>query len=316
MPRPLIACLVLLTLLLVAAAAMRQVMSGPGQEAMTHASASGSARAPPRAAEMGPRGDFLGVIIPSASVEIVSKTEGQVAAIEVQVGARVQAGAPLVRLDLHPLRKELAIAQAALQTARAQEQLAQVALSEARDRTQRYTHPKLVSLQAVPEEEIAAAGFQEKSAAARLQSAQAQVQEQVARVEQIQQRIEDAVIKAPFEGVIADRYLDPGAQTSPSRPILRLLGAGGLRVRFAIPEDELRGVTPGAPIQVRLPREGPPLTGQVENVSPEVDSASRMIIALARLDVPPGADVPAGIVVRVRVGPPGERAALAVPETP
>ncbi|EPX64740.1 hypothetical protein D187_000162 [Cystobacter fuscus DSM 2262] len=314
MPRPLLACLVLLTLLLGGAAALRHAMTGPGQEAV--APASGSARAPARAAEVGPRGDFLGVIIPSASVEIVSRTEGQVEAIEVQVGARVQAGAPLVRLDLHPLRKELAIAQAALQTARAQEQLAQVALSEARDRTQRYAHPKLVSLQAMPEEEIAAAGFQEKSAAAKLQSAQAQVQEQVARVEQIQQRISDAVIKAPFDGVIAERYLDPGAQTSPSRPILRLLGAGGLRVRFAIPEDEPRGVAPGAPIQVRLPREGPPLTGRVENVAPEVDSASRMIIALARLDVPPGADVPAGLVVRVRLGPPGERAALAAPETP
>ncbi|HEX8538237.1 MAG TPA: HlyD family efflux transporter periplasmic adaptor subunit, partial [Cystobacter sp.] len=203
-----------------------------------------------------------------------------------------------------------------LQTARAQEQLAQVALAEANARTQRYAHPRLRDLQVLPEEEIAAAGFQEKSAAAKLQSAQAQVREQVARVEQIQQRISDAVIKAPFEGVIAERYLDPGAQTSPSRPILRLLGAGGLRVRFAIPEDELRGVAPGAPIRVRLPQGGPPLTGRVENISPEVDSASRMIIALAHLDVPPGAEVPAGIVVRVRLGPQGERAVLAAPETP
>jgi RND family efflux transporter MFP subunit len=316
MPRSLIACLVLLTLLLGGAVALRQVMTGPGQEAVAHASASGTARAPPRAAEGGARGDFLGVIIPSASVEIVSKTEGQVEAIEVQVGARVQAGAPLVRLELQPLRKELAIAQAALQTARAQEQLAQVALAEANARTQRYAHPRLRDLQVLPEEEIATAGFQEKSAAAKLQSAQAQVQEQVARVEQIHQRLSDAVIKAPFDGVIAERYLDPGAQTSPSRPILRLLGAGGLRVRFAIPEDELRGVTPGAPIRVRLPQEGPALTGRVENISPEVDSASRMIIALARLDVPPGAEVPAGIVVRVRLGPQGERAALAAPETP
>jgi RND family efflux transporter MFP subunit len=316
MPRPLIVGLVLLTTLLGGALALRRVMTGPGQEAAEHPSASESARAPTRSAEVGPTGDFLGVIIPSSSVEIVSKTEGRVESIEVQVGAHVQTGAPLVRLELQPLRKELAIAQAALQTARAQEQLAQVALAEANDRTRRYAHPGLRDLQAMPEEELAAAGFQEKSAAARLQSAQAQVQEHLARVEQIQQRLSDAVLKAPFEGVVADRYLDPGAQASPSRPILRLIGAGGLRVRFAIPEDEPHGVAPGAPIQVRLPREGPALTGQVENVSPEVDAASRMIIALARLDVPPGAEVPAGMVVRVRVGPRGARAALVAPETP
>jgi len=316
MPRALLACISLLTLFLGGALAVRLAMNDPAAASAARGSPSDEGHAPPRGPPAEAGADFLGVVIPSASVDIVPKSEGRLTSVEVEVGAHVMEGAPLLRLELQPLRKELAIAQAMLQTARAQEQLAQVALSEARARTQRYAHPKLVSLQALPEEEIAAAGFQEKSAAARLSAAQAQVQEQVARVEQIQQRVEDSVIKAPFEGVVADRYLDPGAQASPSRPVLRLLGARGLRVRFAIPEEALHRVSSGASIQVRLGREGGVLTGQVENISPEVDAASRMIIALARLDRPPGPEVPAGMVVRVRVNPPTERTALGPVETP
>ena len=314
MPRPLVAGLVLLALLLGGVAAVRRAVSRAEHDAPPPPSA--SARVPPPSTEVDPSADFLGVLIPSSSVEIVSRTEGRVEAIEVQVGAHVQAGAPLARLEQQPLRKELAIARAALQTAQAQEKLAQVALAEASDRTRRYAHPGLRGLQALPQEEIAAADFQEKSATARLQAAQAQVQEHVARVDQIDQRLADSVIKAPFAGVVAERYLDTGAQASPSRPILRLLGSAGLRVRFAIPEDAPRGLAPGAPIHVRLPREGPVLSGQVENIAPEVDASSRMIFALARLDVPPGAEVPAGLVVRVRRGPGDTRAGLTSSERP
>lgn len=313
MPRPLTACLLLLAVLLGATLALRLALSDPSaalEPALPPASAHPQAQGP----SVPPGGDFLGVIIPSASVELVPRFEGRLEAVEVQVGAHVSAGSALVRLERGPLSQELAIAQAALETARAQEQLAQVALAEARERAQRNAHPKLVSLQVVSEEERASARFQEKSASAKLSAAQAQVREQLARVEQGRQRLEDTVLKAPFDGVVAERYFDPGAQVSPSRPILRLLGAGGLRVRFAIPEDEVHKVSPGAPLQIRLAPGNTLLPGRVESLAPEVDAASRMVLALARLDRPPGPEVPAGKVVRVLVGPGTGGAPLAASE--
>ncbi|MET0400787.1 MAG: biotin/lipoyl-binding protein, partial [Cystobacter sp.] len=193
MPRPLLACLAVLALVLGGALASR--WAGVRPEPVRVFLREDPPRSPSRGADARAPGDFLGVLIPSASVEIASRTEGRVEHIEVQVGAHVQAGAPLVRMDPQPLRQELAIARAAHQSAQAQEQLAQVALAEANARTQRYAHPGLRQLQALPEEELAAAAFQEKSAAARLQSAQAQVREQLARVEQLQQRLEEGVLK-------------------------------------------------------------------------------------------------------------------------
>ena len=133
------------------------------------------------------------------------------------------------------------------------------------------------------------------------------MQEQLARVEQMQQRLADATLTAPFAGMVAARYLDPGSLTSPSRPILRLLGAGEQKVRFAIPENEVHKVSLGLPVQVRLLPRDTVLTGTVESIAPEVDAASRMIFALARLDAAPEpAAVPSGLVVRVLVGMGGQ----------
>jgi RND family efflux transporter MFP subunit len=247
------------------------------------------------------RGDFLGVIIPATSVDIAPKFEGRLESLSVQLGDKVAAGAVLARLDVVPLRKELAIAQATLQTARAQEQVSTVALHAAQDRVHRIDTPGLASIQAIPAEEIAAAHFEEQTAAAKLSAAQAQVQEQLARVEQIQQQLADATLTAPFDGVVSARYLDPGALTAQSRPVLRLLSSGELKVRFAIPEDEVSKVSPGATVRIRV-HPTQVLKGTVESVAPEVDAASRMIFALARLETAPGPSVPAGQVARVLVG--------------
>lgn len=301
MPRALKAGLVLLAVILAGVLALRLATRAPRTApqsggAPAPAAVGAAARTPPAA-----RGDFLGVIVPGTSVDIAPRFEGRLESVLVQPGSAVAAGAVLARMDTLPLRKELAIAQATLQAARAQEQVAAVALQEAQERVRRNSSPGLVSLQALPQEEIAAARFQEQTAAARLSAAQAQVQEQVARVEQMQQRLGDATLTAPFAGVVAARYLDEGALSSTSRPILRLLGGGELKVRFAIPEDEAHQVSPGSPVQIRLPQQSTLLTGTVESIAPEVDAASRMVFALARLEAS-GPKVPAGLVARVLVG--------------
>ena len=151
-----------------------------------------------------------------------------------------------------PCARELAIAQAVLQAARAQEQVSTVTLQEAQDRVRRNETPGLV----IPPGHLGGGARRRaprrKIASARLGAAQAQVQEQLARVEQMQQRLADATLTAPFAGMVAARYLDPGLLTSPSRPILRLLGAGEQKVRFAIPENEVHKVSLGIPVRVRL----------------------------------------------------------------
>jgi multidrug resistance efflux pump len=72
-------------------------------------------------------------------------------------------------------------------------------------------------------------------------------------------------------------------------------------VRFAIPEGERRRVAPGQPVTVVPRGSGAKLAGTVEKIAPEVDAASGMVLAEARID--PSGDAAAvlqpGEVVRV-----------------
>jgi multidrug resistance efflux pump len=96
----------------------------------------------------------------------------------------------------------------------------------------------------------------------------------------------DAQLRAPYEGTIAARYLDPGAMAGPSRPVARLLGSSDARVRFAVPEEQSGTVAPGMHARLTAKALDAPLATVVESVAPEVDSAAHMIFAVARINTP------------------------------
>jgi len=209
----------------------------------------------------------------------------------------------LARLDTRPLQQQLAAAQAALQGARADERAASLALGEAREKKGRYFTPRSLSLGIYSQEELTTVRTQAQTAAAHLDAVRAQVAERQARVAELQQNLAEAALAAPFDGVVAACPLSPGARVAAGQPVLRLLGAGGLRVRFAIPEEGPGRLKVGSPLRILLPERGLTLAGAVESLAPEVDAAARMVFALATFDAPPPDDVTAGLVVRVRAEP-------------
>jgi len=123
-----------------------------------------------------------------------------------------------------------------------------------------------------------------------------------AALAQIRQRLAEAEFRAPFDCVVAMRYLDPGTRVQAGRPVLRLIHAGGFRVRFAIPEARSGSARVGLPVSILLPILGKELPGRIESISPEVDTPSRMVFALATL-LSPDDSVRAGMVARVSLEP-------------
>ncbi|XXF76341.1 efflux RND transporter periplasmic adaptor subunit [Myxococcaceae bacterium GXIMD 01537] len=248
-----------------------------------------------------PRAGFIGVIVAEGAVDVAAKGEGLLEQVDVRVGDEVRQGAVLARLDTAELRRELAVAQASLQAAQAEAGVSRIALEETRERVKRRADPQQLALGVISEEELATARYQEQTADARLRVAEAQTQQRQAQVEQLQQRLSDAQVRAPFDGRVAMRYLDAGAQVTAGRPIVHLIRSGARQVRFAIPEDAVARVTAGLPVEVEVPRLARALRGRVENVSPEVDAAARMVLAVASLEEPREAPVPSGLEVRVRL---------------
>jgi RND family efflux transporter MFP subunit len=255
------------------------------------------------ASRPGPNEPFLGVIIPQDSVDVSSRFESRLVELDVQVGDAVRKGQVLARLDTRSLQQELAAARASLQGARAEAQAAALALSESREKKGRYFTPRALELGVYSQEELATVRYQERTAAARLESARAQILEQQAQVAELQQNLEDATLVAPFDGVVASRLISPGARLAPGEPVLRLLGTGGWKVRFALPEDAARELRTGSSVEVNVLQRAVTLVGTVESIAPEVDAAARLVFATATFNQPPPDEVSSGLVVHVRSGP-------------
>jgi RND family efflux transporter MFP subunit len=236
-------------------------------------------------------------------VDLTSRFEGRLEELLVDVGDRVRKGDVLARLDVRPLEQDLAAARANLQGSRAEEQAAGLLLSEAREKKSRYFTPRSLELGVYSQEELATIKYQESTALARLDAARARSREQQARVVELQQNVGEATLVAPFDGVVATRPVSPGARISVGQPILRVLGTGGRKIRFAVPENDARQLEPGSPLNLSIDQPGITLVGRVESIAPEVDAAARLVFAVASFDAPPPDTVATGMVAHVRPGP-------------
>lgn len=241
---------------------------------------------------------FLGVVLANEAVELSAPFEGLLARLGVQPGDRLAAGTLLGNMALEPLRSEELMAQALLEQAEAEQNRAELDVNAATERLQRYLKPASGALSG---DELAEARYREKTALAQVAAAKARIRERKAALAQIRQRLGEAEFRAPFDCVVAMRYLDAGTRVQAGRPILRLIQAGGFRVRFAIPEGLSGRATTGSPVNIYLPALGKELPGRLESVSPEVDAPSRMVFALATLLAPDEA-VRAGMAARVSLG--------------
>jgi RND family efflux transporter MFP subunit len=257
-------------------------------------SASEAAKAAASAQESG----FLGVALARSSADIAPRFEGRLRDVHVRLGDRVLEGALIATLDVPSLRFDLTMAEASSKAAGVDLERAAVELAHAEEQLAR--RKTLLEAALASGEDLAAAGYQQKLARARVEVARALLAEKRSRVEQLRKSNADTEIRAPFEGIIAARYFDPGANVTPSSPIVRLISAHALFVRFAVPEESAASLRLGGPVRIRAG--GALLDGAVEKIAPEVDAASRMVIAEALFDDEAGqTPVRSGEIVRVLI---------------
>jgi len=257
------------------------VASAPASVSATH-NVPNQPSAPPQP----PLTEFIGVLVAGYAVEIQPKAEGKVESVFFHVGDRVAAGTPLANVDVEKTRRDLDMVNAELQAEEAGCRNAEIQLQ------------RRIPLggRAISREEVDSARAQARIACSKREA-------QEAKVRQLTQALADAELRAPFDGVVTARYVDPGAVVGPGKPVLRLLGDGHPHVRFGVPDDAVAQVSVGCAVRVTLASLGRVATGVVTRVAPEEDSSSHMVFAVADVDPPGGARWSSGIVVRVSVAP-------------
>ncbi|HEX7029474.1 MAG TPA: efflux RND transporter periplasmic adaptor subunit [Gammaproteobacteria bacterium] len=154
-----------------------------------------------------------------------SKVTGQIDAVLIEEGQRVEAGEVLARLDDSIAQKELALAESRLERARRAVEETRVRLAEAErnlERTRSLREDKLVSAAAL---DTATAEF--NAWTARLAVAKSDVEVAERNTALAKQGVENTLIRAPFSGVVVAKNAQPGEMISP-------ISAGGGFTRTGI----------------------------------------------------------------------------------
>jgi RND family efflux transporter MFP subunit len=206
----------------------------------------------------------------------------RVTALNVDVGEQVREGEVLLELDHRSLDSDLQQANAALAEAEAGVALARANLARGEG--------------LVKDRYISASQLDELRAV----RTQAEARRNTARAarDAAQLRRDFAELRAPADGVISRRLVQPGQVVAAGTELLRLIRDGRLEWRAELPEDDLARVEPGATVQ--LPSSAGTVTGRIRAVSPGVDSQTRTGTLYADLPEPgplqPGSYVEGRIV--------------------
>jgi len=221
--------------------------------------------------------DMPGELQPYAEVAVMAKVAGFVKSIRVDRGSRVRAGEVIAELDAPELAAQRAEAESKLQAAGAQ-----FAAVRSKADADASTNDKLRAASATPG--VVAGNdlvLAEKAVEAdRHQVAAAQQNVDAAR--QALNSISDMQaylrITAPFDGVVTERNVHPGALVGPASgaPMLRLIDTNRLRLVVAVPEAYIAGVDTGVTIAFTVPAyPGQTFSGPIARAAHAVDVKTR-----------------------------------------
>ena len=210
------------------------------------------------------------------SIDVRPEVDGRILEILVREGQEVEAGTPLFKVDDAQLKAQVAQLEA-------QHDLAKQALARAKELAQ-----------------------QNASSAADLEKAEAEERSAQAQYDLQRIRLERTVVRAPFGGVVGQRYVSLGDYVTTSTKLASLHTVNPQRASFQVPERFARQVRPGQSVSFRVAAiAGRDFRGDVDFVDPVVQLPGRTILVKARVPNPdrvlqPGMFIEARLVTAVR----------------
>jgi RND family efflux transporter MFP subunit len=210
-----------------------------------------------------------GQLIGRNDAVIAADAIGKVVEAPVERGTVVKAGDVLVKLDDRQSKLALAEADASLELAKARlllarnEQERNAPLAEKRAIAEA-DFQKLVTDTAASEAEVAAA---------------------VARRDMTQKTLTDAVIRAPFAGIVAERMVEPGEYVKADSPVARVVDLATLRLVLNVPETEVGALAAGQTVEFTTAAyPARTFTGTLKFLGAAMREASRDLVVEAEVE--------------------------------
>jgi HlyD family secretion protein len=256
-----------------------------------------------------------GTLQPTRTVSIGSELSGTVANVHVDVNDRVKKGQVLLELDTTKLKEQVTGSRAALAAAQAKAASAEATLAEAQANLARQEEVARISGGKVPSKaELDSARATLKRAQADLNSTRAAVTQAQASLSTDTTNLGKAAIRAPSDGVVLTRNVDPGNAVAASLQAVTLFtiaeDLGRLKLQVNVDEADVGQVTLGKPASFTVAawpgRQFPATITRVAFGSTTTDNVvtypTQMDVVNADLSLRPGMTATASITATERQG--------------
>jgi membrane fusion protein (multidrug efflux system) len=179
---------------------------------------------------------LTGTLAADKESDVAADVSGKILSIPVERGAAVKAGSVLLVLDKRSANITSREAAANVTLATTQAALAKSDCARATG---------LFKNGAIGEAEYG-------KSLSQCASSEASVETAKARQEAALQALGDAVIKAPFSGVVSERFVNVGEYVRPDSRIVHLVSSDPLRLRINVPEPLVSHVTQGMRVELQV----------------------------------------------------------------
>lgn len=249
--------------------------------------------------------EAVGTVRPRTESRIEALVTANVRSVEVSAGSKVAKDQVLAVLDDRQLVAKLDQAKQALEGARSGEKAAVQAVASAQAAfTQTDSEYKRVqkyySSQAATTRELEEAKSRYLQAEAGLQQAKEGLSGARSGIRQVEEVVKEAEIglgytkiKAPADGEILNRMIDPGDLASPGKPLFMMKTSGFMRLEAYVREGLINSVKTGMELKVSMPNLEKDLDATLEEIVPFADPKSRSF--LVKASVPPAEGIYPGM---------------------
>jgi len=239
---------------------------------------------------------LTGMVAADEHSDVTADTQGKVINVMIQRGDRVKLGQPVVQLDVRSAALSAREAQANLASARAQKDLADQECARTKS---------LLEKGAITQSEYDRQMTQCRAALEQVSATQA-------RTEMMAKSVADGLVRAPFDGEIAERMISPGEWVTPGKPLFTLVKDDPLKIELSVPEKAVEAVKQGQRVEVAsVAHPDKTYNATVTRIGAEI-GRTRSLIVEAQLDK--GSDLVPGMFAEAHVVI-GEAPHVVLPQT-
>lgn len=230
---------------------------------------------------------FPSLVQPADETPMSFEISGQLADVKLEVGAHVAVGETLMTVDETTLRLEVQQAQAALQQAEATLQNARTDFAR--------------KVELLKSGNVTQAAYDQSNT--NLKSAQSQVDQARQKHAIAEERLDKAVLKAPFDGVISKVDGKSFANISAGQTVLSLYSENAFEVEFSVPATVINELALGDPARIEISDlSGSLLRGRIKELGSRAGQVSAFPVVVALEEDLPGLKAGMSADVAVTVG--------------